>query len=328
MGFRSTNNERVIHGLSYDFENSGTADLEATKAFIEKDSKAAAGTGVSKIQRAEDGPRSMLRKDGISQSLELHGSEYCDGPLFPSLRPQMILECPFDFLLCFMTFSGLGDWISHSLTHFGNVEPPRLNVCCFCGAFFEPSTGLRSWTDHMKHVASHHALGERRASARPSLDLFRYLWEHRLITDAEYRTLVEKYGRPLPTREPGKKDKAPAAMNERVNRTGLVQLEQEDPMSYIREEIEHNVSTFPKDYQNTTFAIRWDLFKYVRRELEEDQNLARILTVSGTAKKAYSTTCADYVCKLWPKTGLWMLKILQTVIDREVYRKLSMSFYL
>lgn len=244
----------------------------------------------------------------------------------PRLWESPILECPFNLLSCFRTFSSRADWISHSLAHFGNVEPPRANVCCFCSATFTPSTGIRSWTDRMIHVSFHHKLGHTLASARPDFELFTHLWKHRLITGAEYRILRENYGRSPPVLEPGKKDKALDTFKERVKIADSNQSELQDPMGHIRDEIELNLSTFPEDFQNATFHIDWDLRKYIRQELEEDQNLKHILTVSGSAKKAYSTTCVDYMSKFWPETGPWMLEVLQVAFDRGVHRKLFNNF--
>ncbi|MCJ1270198.1 hypothetical protein MMC22_010094 [Lobaria immixta] len=87
-------------------------------------------------------------------------------------------------------------------------------------------------------------------------------------------------------------------------------------MGHIGEEIESNIPKFPTNLQNVTFVVHWDLRNYIRKELEKDQKLAHILTVSGDVKNAYSTTCADYVNRFWPNTGLWMLETLQIIIDR------------
>ena len=45
----------------------------------------------------------------------------------------------------------------------------------------------------MEHIASHHQLGCRLATARPDFELFYYLWRHRLISDADYRDLKGNY---------------------------------------------------------------------------------------------------------------------------------------
>ena len=41
----------------------------------------------------------------------------------------------------------------------------------------------------MQHVSLHHCLGHGLRHARPDFALFKYLYNHRLISDAEYRDL-------------------------------------------------------------------------------------------------------------------------------------------
>lgn len=109
--------------------------------------------------------------------------------LIPRLRAPRILECPFNFLSCFMTFSNLEQWIEHSQKHFGNVGPPRSNICCFCDQTFYFPNGRQSWEERMQHTASHHQLTHRLAHARPNFQLFDYLWNNKLISNAVYKDL-------------------------------------------------------------------------------------------------------------------------------------------
>lgn len=107
----------------------------------------------------------------------------------PGLHQPRILECPFSFMSCVMTFSHVEEWIQHSLEHFRNVSPPTLNHCYFCDETFRHSEGLQSWRQRMNHVALHHSLSHRLAHARPDFQLFDYLWRKRLISDALYKDL-------------------------------------------------------------------------------------------------------------------------------------------
>lgn len=111
----------------------------------------------------------------------------------PPITEPQALECPFHQLFCLLTFSNMEDWISHSLTHFQRVPPPESNKCCFCSAVFQSPTGERSWRKCMEHIAIHHQLGCRLATARPDFELFYYLFRHRLISDADYRDLKGNY---------------------------------------------------------------------------------------------------------------------------------------
>ena len=105
------------------------------------------------------------------------------------LPAQSILECPFNFLDCLMTFSSFEDWFEHSLEHFGNVGPSISNNCCFCDETFKCPNGMQSWWERMQHTALHHQLGHRIAHARPSFQLYEYLWRQELISTADYKDL-------------------------------------------------------------------------------------------------------------------------------------------
>lgn len=113
----------------------------------------------------------------------------------PQLRGQRILECPFNLaFLCPLTFSNEEDWIKHSLEHFCTkervmVDPPTSNRCCFCDEQFYSPTRCQSWGERMRHVCLHHCLGHRLGHARPDFALFKYLFDNRLISNAEYRDL-------------------------------------------------------------------------------------------------------------------------------------------
>ena len=117
-----------------------------------------------------------------------------DALVIAPLRGPRVLECPFNFVMCFLTFSNMEDWINHSLRHFcirsGRVVgPPTYNTCCFCDDDFQCDDAHASWKLRMHHVAIHHQLGHRLAHARPDFVFFRYLWEKRLMSDKEYREL-------------------------------------------------------------------------------------------------------------------------------------------
>ncbi|MCJ1480078.1 hypothetical protein MMC06_000232 [Schaereria dolodes] len=103
---------------------------------------------------------------------------------------RALFECPFHFLYCLMSFLNFNEWLSHSLTHFNGVEPPRSNTCYFCEMRFEASSGRRSWKMLLEHVEMHHALGHTLAHARPNFELHQYLWHKGLIEPADYKALT------------------------------------------------------------------------------------------------------------------------------------------
>ena len=113
---------------------------------------------------------------------------------FSALWESKKLECPFSTILnCLSTYSNEEEWIRHSLTHFDShgraVEPPRSNSCRFCDENFYSLTPTESWVEMMRHTSLHYAVGYDISHARPDYALLKYLFDHRIISDAEYRHL-------------------------------------------------------------------------------------------------------------------------------------------
>ena len=105
------------------------------------------------------------------------------------------LECPFNFLSCNELFSDIGEWFDHSIEHFGTAGAPHSSQCCFCDKQFSNPPSVSSWKQRMMHVAEHHINGCKLAHARPDFKLYIYLWNRRLISDADYQELKENGGK-------------------------------------------------------------------------------------------------------------------------------------
>ena len=112
----------------------------------------------------------------------------------PPLSPTIVFECPFQFNHCLLTFTNYSQWFNHSLEHFKRHDPPAKNKCCFCDKEFNETNGLTSWKRRMEEIASHHQLGHRLAHARPDFELFKYLWDKKIIGDAHYKNLMGAKG--------------------------------------------------------------------------------------------------------------------------------------
>ena len=112
----------------------------------------------------------------------------------PPLSPTVVFECPFQFNRCLLTFNNFHDWFDHSLTHFGRYDPPTKNKCCFCDRKFNAVDGMTSWNERMNEIALHHRLGHKLAHAQPDFELFKYLWDKKLIDDAHYKSLMGAKG--------------------------------------------------------------------------------------------------------------------------------------
>ena len=104
--------------------------------------------------------------------------------------PTPVFECPFNFRRCLLTFANKEEWFTHSLSHFQDVDPPKTNKCCFCDDEFSAPTGMECWRKRMTHVASHHELRCRLAFARPDFEMFKYLWDNKVIKTVEFKDLM------------------------------------------------------------------------------------------------------------------------------------------
>ena len=106
------------------------------------------------------------------------------------LRNPPQYECPFNHLHCLLVFTSFDEWLAHSLTHFDGHAPPGKASCCFCDQTFASPSGMQCWRERMEHVELHHRLGHKLAHARLDLDLYRYLYQKRVITDLAFRDLT------------------------------------------------------------------------------------------------------------------------------------------
>ncbi|KAK8199481.1 uncharacterized protein BKA78DRAFT_8318 [Phyllosticta capitalensis] len=126
-----------------------------------------------------------------------------------SITP-VYFQCAFEFMGCpyVVTQSNEREWKKHVLSHFLNHKPPRHVACPFpgCDWGWEDEDDSRSWDIRMNHVAAHHRAGQRleRSPEARNFDsnLIRYLWQKRIISDAEYEDLA--MGKKLPYPEPRK----------------------------------------------------------------------------------------------------------------------------
>lgn len=67
------------------------------------------------------------------------------------------------------------------------------------------------------------------------------------------------------------------------------------------------------------FELLWDVDGFVSEELEHPRDLAAVLTLSGTIKDAYATTCDEYIRMFWPDISHFVLKQLLPAITGSQY---------
>ena len=105
-----------------------------------------------------------------------------------------LLECPFNFLDCFLAFVDSNQWFQHSIVHFGRHDPPSFSTCGFCNEEFRGATGMECWRERMTHVAIHYGYQPRcrLAHARPDLKMFEYLRKKHLVSAEVYKNLLDQ----------------------------------------------------------------------------------------------------------------------------------------
>lgn len=64
------------------------------------------------------------------------------------------------------------------------------------------------------------------------------------------------------------------------------------------------------DIQNAVFDCDGDMHRFRTEQLEEETNLATVLTVSGTGSSAFAATCEDYIRFMWSEFGIGVFNLL------------------
>ena len=95
---------------------------------------------------------------------------------------------------------------------------------------------------------------------------------------------------------------------------------QPDVLQSICKEMESEVEV--SRLADVTFQVHWDLLDYCKEELGGSPVFAPLLTVTGSPKTAYATTCEEYMNRYWPRSGPDTLKTLQAALGQEVYGEL------
>jgi hypothetical protein len=108
------------------------------------------------------------------------------------------LPCLFDFLNCSMTFTDVESWNEHCKSHFKGKAPPKQLRCPYSSCAWTTSRedGEDAWNQRLEHlVHAHDVLSYSEVLfEKPDVQLFKYLWTSRIITDAQLQEL-RKHGR-------------------------------------------------------------------------------------------------------------------------------------
>jgi hypothetical protein len=111
----------------------------------------------------------------------------------PSRLPCVFLRCSVSFGI---NSTSRDNWYSHSLAHFGSVEPPIHSLCIFCNRAFSDRDPWKSWQERMQHIGDHLENGKTIEQSRPDFALFKHLWHHGLLRETEYQHIISYTERP------------------------------------------------------------------------------------------------------------------------------------
>ncbi|KAL1792318.1 hypothetical protein ACET3X_008825 [Alternaria dauci] len=101
-----------------------------------------------------------------------------------------LYECAFWFLNCSYVSPHSEEWETHCSSHFRGEEPPTTVQCPLCEWGATCDVGREAWGMRMHHLANEHTMrGQTLRTSRPDFGLFQYLWQRRLIDDADLKEL-------------------------------------------------------------------------------------------------------------------------------------------
>lgn len=113
-------------------------------------------------------------------------------------RPDCDYTCIFHAIDCIETFECFEQWKTHCLSHFRGKPIPQQGRCSLCDFSTESVQPGAAWHRLLHHIAIRHfENGETLATSRPDFELYRHLFNHRIITFAQFKSLQMA---PSPTR--------------------------------------------------------------------------------------------------------------------------------
>lgn len=104
-------------------------------------------------------------------------------------------------------------------------------------------------------------------------------------------------------------------------RWSLYRYLQPDVLRIISKEMRLELDSHTQGQHTVTFHVQWNLLKFCEQELGGDWDLATVLTVTGTGKIAFASTCQEYVVRHWPDTGQGVLTFLKSAIGQRTHRE-------
>ncbi|KAF2231803.1 hypothetical protein EV356DRAFT_437326, partial [Viridothelium virens] len=129
-------------------------------------------------------------------SSAIHEADYEDVLRYDIFQPRAPrFPCCFYFLSCPYWSYNINDWKTHCRSHLHWNLPPSKVQCPYCDALGSQrfTNGAEAWEARMHHIADHHIRGARVEQARPDFGLFNYLWQVRVISNAQLHELRQNH---------------------------------------------------------------------------------------------------------------------------------------
>lgn len=117
-------------------------------------------------------------------------------PSAPS-ADRFVYRCLFYILPCDHQSDNIETWKTHVLSHFRGTRLPPTAICQWCPLEFkQPNTSNlnahahQTWDAMLTHVAhDHFEKGHTLASARPNFELMKYMYNSKIITEDQLKTI-------------------------------------------------------------------------------------------------------------------------------------------
>lgn len=60
--------------------------------------------------------------------------------------------------------------------------------------------------------------------------------------------------------------------------------------------------------------LEWNLFGFLEKEIKRETDMWSIITVTGDVRRAWATTCREYMEEIWPGTAHAVMRIVEEII--------------
>ena len=144
--------------------------------------------------RSTSQPGSLTYPEDITSNLNKRSPDRGTKDIHASGLNQtdpMLLQCPFEFIQCFHTFTSVHQWDAHCRSHFYDRLPKTVH-CPFldCHWFITAGTGNEAWDERWDHIQTHFHAGHKvDVTKRPDQVLIEHLWRTGVIGNAQKKEL-------------------------------------------------------------------------------------------------------------------------------------------